>query len=252
MRSSSCTFKKRCSISSTVCVVGHDLVQHGVVHVAAHEHVDLAVERGREQQRLAVVGDLAHDPFDLRQESHVGHAVGFVDDRGSRSRRGRARPARAGRSSGPVSRPRLRSCARGCGSGGPSRCRRRTRRRARRSACRSGSARRRPAWRARASARARARSGGRASTASVVWIAGRPKASVLPEPVLALPHTSRPARASSMVAAWTGNGSSMPCSARASTISALRPSSRNVVTLFSSTCTSSCGGRSSASPDGNR
>ena len=32
-----------------VCVVGHDLVQHRVVHVAPHQHVDLAVERGGEQ-----------------------------------------------------------------------------------------------------------------------------------------------------------------------------------------------------------
>ena len=31
---------------------------------------------------------------------------------------------------------------------------------------------------------------------------------------------------------WTGNGSSIPCAVRASTISALRPSSRNVVTLL--------------------
>ena len=60
--------------------VGLYLVAHRIVHVAAHEHVDLAVERGGEQQRLPMVlGNLAHDPLDLRQESHVGHAVGFVD-----------------------------------------------------------------------------------------------------------------------------------------------------------------------------
>ena len=39
---------------------------------------------------------------------------------------------------------------------------------------------------------------------------GRPKASVLPDPVLALPHTSRPARASVMVRVWMGKGCSMP------------------------------------------
>src|SRR5262249_18474439 len=70
---------------------------------------------------------------------------------------------------------------------------------------------------------------GRASV--TVCNIGRPKASVLPEPVLALPHTSRPARASSMVAAWMAKGSSMPWAARASTISALRPSDRKVVTF---------------------
>ena len=37
-----------------------------------------------------------------------------------------------------------------------------------------------------------------------------PKASVLPEPVLALPQMSWPARASVMVRAWMANGSSMP------------------------------------------
>ena len=37
-----------------------------------------------------------------------------------------------------------------------------------------------------------------------------PKASVLPEPVLALPQMSRPARASRMVRAWIANGSTMP------------------------------------------
>ena len=43
---------------------------------------------------------------------------------------------------------------------------------------------------------------GRPSRASI----GRPKASVLPEPVWPRPRTSRPASASGMVAAWIGNG----------------------------------------------
>ena len=63
------------------------------------------------------------------------------------------------------------------------------------------------------------------------WSIGRPKASVLPDPVWALPHTSRPASASSMVACWMGNGSLMPWAARASTNSATRPRSANVFTL---------------------
>ena len=44
------------------------------------EHVDVAVERGREQQRLAVdSGVMVEQAPDLGQEAHVGHAVGFVD-----------------------------------------------------------------------------------------------------------------------------------------------------------------------------
>ena len=52
--------------------------------------------------------------------------------------------------------------------------------------------------------------------------AGRPKASVLPEPVLALPQTSRPARASAMVRRWIAKGSWMPWSASALTRSRRR------------------------------
>ena len=41
---------------------------------------DVAVERGREQDRLAVRRDEIEQLAHLRQEAHVGHAVGFVDD----------------------------------------------------------------------------------------------------------------------------------------------------------------------------
>ena len=46
-----------------------------------------------------------------------------------------------------------------------------------------------------------------------------PKARVLPEPVGALPQTSRPARASGMVMAWMGNGSMIDLRSRAATMS---------------------------------
>src|SRR5205085_8487649 len=46
-------------------------------------------------------------------------------------------------------------------------------------------------------------------------MAAIPKASVLPEPVLALPQMSRPARAAGITSVWIGNGSVMPCSERA-------------------------------------
>ena len=47
------------------------------------------------------------------------------------------------------------------------------------------------------------------------WRSGTPKARVLPEPVLALPQTSRPARASATVRAWIGKALMMPWSASA-------------------------------------
>jgi hypothetical protein len=57
-----------------------NLVVHRVVLVAAHERAYLAVERRREQQCLRLAVDLLEDALDLRQEAHVGHLVGFVDD----------------------------------------------------------------------------------------------------------------------------------------------------------------------------
>ncbi len=39
-----------------------------------------AVERGREEHRLAVVRDAAQDLVDLRLEAHVEHPVGLVED----------------------------------------------------------------------------------------------------------------------------------------------------------------------------
>ncbi len=55
-------------------------------------------------------------------------------------------------------------------------------------------------------------------------MAAIPNASVLPEPVGALPHTSRPARASGRVMAWIGNGEVMPLASSADTMSEGTPS----------------------------
>ncbi len=52
-----------------------------VVHVLADQLVDVAVERGREQQGLAVGADLVQELADLRHEAHVAHLVGFVQHR---------------------------------------------------------------------------------------------------------------------------------------------------------------------------
>ena len=70
--------------------------------------------------------------------------------------------------------------------------------------------------------RARGRRGSAALTRSST---GRPKARVLPEPVLALPQTSRPARASGMVSAWTGKGDVRPMASSAATKSGETPRS---------------------------
>jgi hypothetical protein len=60
--------------------VGLDLAPLRVALVALDEHVDVTVEGRREQQRLSIMTDLIQDALHLRQETHVGHAVGFVDD----------------------------------------------------------------------------------------------------------------------------------------------------------------------------
>src|SRR5690349_7637208 len=52
---------------------------------------------------------------------------------------------------------------------------------------------------------------------------GTPKAMVLPEPVGALPHRSRPASAGGMVTTWMGNASVMPRSASAVAIASGTP-----------------------------
>ena len=46
----------------------------------AAEVVDVAVEGGREEHRLAGGGEPAQDPLDLGHEAHVGHPVGLVED----------------------------------------------------------------------------------------------------------------------------------------------------------------------------
>ena len=55
-------------------------------------------------------------------------------------------------------------------------------------------------------------------------IIGRPKASVLPEPVRALPQTSTPESASAIVSAWIGVGAVIPLRARMSAMSWSTPS----------------------------
>ena len=58
-----------------------DLEGQRVVLVPLDQHVDVAVEGGREQQCVSIARRLVEDALDRRQEAHVGHSVGFVDDR---------------------------------------------------------------------------------------------------------------------------------------------------------------------------
>ena len=59
--------------------LGGDGVRHRVVHVLAHDLVDTAGERGREQQTLPLLRRAVHQAAHRRQEADVGHVVGFVE-----------------------------------------------------------------------------------------------------------------------------------------------------------------------------
>ena len=64
-------------------------------------------------------------------------------------------------------------------------------------------------------------------TASLATI-GIPNAKVLPDPVLPLPRTSRPANVSGSESTWMGNGVSMPCALSTAAILAGTPRSIKV------------------------
>ena len=73
------------------------------------------------------------------------------------------------------------------------------------------------------------------------WSSGSPKARVLPEPVLAFPHTSRPARMSGMVISWMAKAVSMPRSARAWQMSSVQRRGMSKVVVMSSVALSMIG-----------
>ena len=56
------------------------LVRDRVGQEALDEDVDRLVERRGEQQSLAVLRGLVHDPANAGQEAEVGHVVGLVED----------------------------------------------------------------------------------------------------------------------------------------------------------------------------
>ncbi len=59
---------------------GVDRVDDGIVQVAAHQPVDVAVQGGREEHPLPARTHLVEQGGDLRHEAHVGHLVGLVED----------------------------------------------------------------------------------------------------------------------------------------------------------------------------
>ncbi len=61
-------------------VAARHLDRRGIVLELLGELADLVRERGREEQRLALLRKQRDDPLDVGDEAHVEHAVGFVED----------------------------------------------------------------------------------------------------------------------------------------------------------------------------
>ena len=204
-----------------------DLVPGRVLEVAADQAVDLAVQRGREQQPLGVAVGLVEQLLDDRQEAQVGHEVGLVEDgdddlgEGGLALADQVLQAAGGGDDDVDAAAQLLDLAvhrRTAVDGGQLHADRPGRAAP---GCRA------PAGRARGSARGpdRAGRGGPCLTSAPMRASsGRPKARVLPEPVAALPSTSRPARASGSAEVWMANGWRMPRRSRAVTSGWGRPS----------------------------
>ena len=56
-----------------------DLHDAGLAQILSRQRFDLGRHRRAEQQRLPICWDITHDTADLRCESHVEHAIGFVE-----------------------------------------------------------------------------------------------------------------------------------------------------------------------------
>ena len=69
-----------CGLELVVTLDPTDVMDDRIVHVLAHEVIDITVKRGREKENLAWTGDVVEQLTYLGGESHVGHAVRFVDD----------------------------------------------------------------------------------------------------------------------------------------------------------------------------
>ena len=178
-------------------------VAAGVAGVGGGELAGRALQRGREEEGLAILRGLGDDPADRRFEAHVEHAVGLVEDEDADAVERDRRCGRAGPRAGRGWRRRCRRGGRRC-SAGRSRRRRRRRRCAAGGRGRSSRARRRSGWPARGSGPGPGRRA--PSPGSMRSTIGIPKASVLPEPVGDWTSRSWPASASLTTICWTGKG----------------------------------------------
>ena len=215
----SCTRRNRWVISSTVTVRRDDLVAHRVVQVGPAP--------GRRRRRRAWPRTAASGAGRRRGAAATRPGAGSPCRPCGRPRRApgsrRRRATRRLRSTRSIRRPGVATTtstpvAQRRRSAGPCGRRRRRRRPVRSTAAPSGSS-TSVTWRAssRVGTSTSARGARRLGLRRRGRGAGRPKASVLPEPVLALPQTSRPARASGIVRAWMGKAVSMPPAPRAAT-----------------------------------
>ena len=197
----------------------------GSLLVAAGELGDVAVERGREQQGLAVRQGAVEQALDGGEEPHVGHAVGLVDDDDAHLGEADAAAAdevleAAGAGDEHVDpaadRLGLGAVADTAVHGGDG------------AVSRLGEGRQLVLdLVGQLTGRGQDQGGGVAGTppSRVLTSVGMPKAMVLPEPVGARPQRSRPARASGMVAACTSKALVMPRSSSAATMRAGTPRS---------------------------
>ena len=183
---------------------GDVLVARGVARVLARDAAGLAVERGGEEERLALRRALLDDPVDRRAEAHVEHAVRLVEHEGADAVE-RERAARdqvleaAGSGDDDVRLAGLAGLLLDADAAVDG---------ADRSAARMGD--RAPLLddlRASSRVGASTSAAGRGSVGLDAVGIGTPKASVLPEPVGDLARTSRPASTSAMTSFWMANGS---------------------------------------------
>ena len=201
-----------------------------ILEVVPDEVTDVAVERRREQHRLGPGGAVPEDPLDLRREAVVGHPVGLVEhdhvDVGEGDLVGLQQVDEPQRCRDDdlhalAERVDLVVAAGSAVDGEDALAG---------EGWRPARGPRRPARPARAWARAPARAAASVRRWSMIRASiGTPNASVLPEPVRARPHTSRPSMATGIASVWILNGWANPAAARPSSMRAGTPSSANPV-----------------------
>ena len=218
------TWTKRCSISASLRSRRRVGVAARLARVGGGELAGRALERGREEERLALARRLGDDPADGRLEAHVEHPVGLVEDEDAdalqRDRAARDQvlePARRGDDDvGAVGGLDLGAEADAAVDGGDLQV------------ARAGDRVELVDDLAGQLAGRRQDQGGEAlAPGSIRSTSGMPKASVLPDPVGDWTSRSWPASASRMTSCWTGKGWVMSRSASARTTALEMPRSAN-------------------------